>query len=96
MVREQILARGITDPRVLAAMRAVPRHRFLEPGQLPLAHRDQPLPIGCGQTISQPYMVALMAQSLAVQAHDRVLEVGSGCGYMASVLSQLAREVCAV
>ena len=96
MVQEQIIARGIQDPRVLAALLRVPRDRFLEPWQLPLAHGDHPLPIGCGQTISQPYIVALMAQSLALGPGDRVLEVGSGCGYMAAVLSLLAGEVCAV
>jgi protein-L-isoaspartate(D-aspartate) O-methyltransferase len=93
MVREQIACRGVTDPRVLEAMGAVPRHLFLEPGQQALAHADQPLPIGHGQTISQPYIVALMAQSLALRPGDRVLEVGSGCGYMAAVLSRLAGEV---
>ena len=90
MVQEQIVARGVKDPRVLEAIRTVPRHLFLDPASLPLAHADQPLPIGHGQTISQPYIVALMAESLALQPGDRVLEVGSGSGYLAAVLSMLA------
>jgi protein-L-isoaspartate(D-aspartate) O-methyltransferase len=96
MVEEQIAARGVQDPRVLEAMRTVPRHLFLDPASLPLAHADQPLPIGFGQTISQPYIVALMAESLALRPGDRVLEVGSGSGYLAAVLSMLALEVCAL
>ena len=96
MVQAQLIPRGVMDPRVLEAMRAVPRHLFLEPWQLPLAHTDQPLPIGHGQTISQPYIVAFMAQSLGLEPGQRVLEVGAGCGYMAAVLSHLAGEVCAV
>jgi protein-L-isoaspartate(D-aspartate) O-methyltransferase len=93
MVREQIAARGVADPRVLAAMAAVPRHRFVGPGQQALAHADQPLPLGPGQTISQPFIVARMAEALGLAGGERVLEVGSGCGYMAAVLSRLAREV---
>jgi protein-L-isoaspartate(D-aspartate) O-methyltransferase len=96
MVQEQIAARGVREPRVLEAMRTVPRHLFLEPSSLPLAYADQPLPIGHGQTISQPYLVALMAESLALRPGDRVLEVGSGSGYLAAVLSMLALEVCAL
>lgn len=96
MVREQIEARGVRDPRVLAAMRAVPRHRFV-PGPLAgAAHADHPLPIGGGQTISQPYIVAAMAEALELTGDERVLEVGSGSGYMAAVLSVLCREVCGV
>ena len=96
MVEEQIAARGVTDARVLAAVGALPRQLFLPPEQQPLAYEDCPLPIGCGQTISQPYIVALMAQSLALRPSDRVLEVGAGCGYMAAVLAQLAQAVWAV
>jgi protein-L-isoaspartate(D-aspartate) O-methyltransferase len=93
MVREQIEARGVRDARVLAAMRAVPRHRFV-PGELAAeAHADRPLPIGLGQTISQPYIVAAMAEALELCGDERVLEVGAGSGYMAAVLSELAREV---
>ena len=96
MVRNQIEARGVRDPRVLAAMRDVPRHRFV-PGQLAAeAHADRPLPIGAGQTISQPYIVAAMAEALELTGSERVLEVGSGSGYMAAVLSALSREVYAV
>jgi protein-L-isoaspartate(D-aspartate) O-methyltransferase len=93
MVEEQIAARGVRDPRVLEALRQVPRHRFV-PGELLLqAHGDYPLPIGRGQTISQPYIVAFMAEALALKGHERVLEVGSGSGYMTAVLSRLCREV---
>jgi protein-L-isoaspartate(D-aspartate) O-methyltransferase len=93
MVRTQIAARGVADPRVLAALRAVPRHRFLEPGLATAAYDDHPLPIGRGQTISQPYIVALMAEALELRGAERVLEVGSGCGYMAAVLARLAGAV---
>ena len=96
MVETQIAARGVTDLRVLEAMREVPRHRFVPPGALDQAHADHPLPIGAGQTISQPYIVAYIAETLALHGHERVLEVGSGSGYMAAVLSLLAKEVCAV
>jgi protein-L-isoaspartate(D-aspartate) O-methyltransferase len=93
MVREQIEARGVRDPRVLEAMRAVPRHLFVPAGLALEAHADRPLPIGSGQTISQPYIVAAMAEALELTGSERVLEVGSGCGYMAAVLSALALEV---
>jgi protein-L-isoaspartate(D-aspartate) O-methyltransferase len=93
MVRHQIAARGVRDPRVLAAMAAVPRHRFVPLALLGQAYADWPLPIGGGQTISQPYIVAAMAEALALTGAERVLEVGSGCGYMAAVLARLARWV---
>jgi protein-L-isoaspartate(D-aspartate) O-methyltransferase len=96
MVRDQIEARGVRDPQVLAAMRAVPRHRFVPGRLLAEAHADHPLPIGAGQTISQPYIVAAMAEALELTGSERVLEVGSGSGYMAAVLSALCREVHAV
>jgi protein-L-isoaspartate(D-aspartate) O-methyltransferase len=96
MVRDQIEARGVCAPRVLEAMRAVPRHLFVPDALAALAHADQPLPIGAGQTISQPYIVAAMAEALELTGIERVLEVGSGSGYMAAVLSALAREVRAV
>ena len=96
MVREQIAARGVRDPRVLEALRTVPRHRFLDPALAALAHADRPLPIGHGQTLSQPYIVAAMAEALALDGSERVLEVGSGSGYMAAVLSHLATAVCGV
>ena len=93
MVREQIEARGIRDRRVLDAMRSVPRHRFVLAPDLPRAYADMPLPIGRGQTISQPYVVAFMAEALGLRPGDRVLEVGSGSGYAAAVLSALGAEV---
>jgi protein-L-isoaspartate(D-aspartate) O-methyltransferase len=93
MVRDQIAARGVRNPRVLAAMDSVPRHRFVPGHLIAGAHADRPLPIGVGQTISQPYIVAAMAEALALTGGERVLEVGSGSGYMAAVLSALCREV---
>ena len=93
MVQSQIEARGISDPRVLEAMRRVPRHWFVHADFLIQAHEDHPLPLGHGQTISQPYIVAYMAEELGLRGHERVLEVGSGCGYMAAVLSLLAKDV---
>jgi len=93
MVRDQIEARGIRNPRVLDAMRTVPRHRFVSDALRGEAYSDRPLPIGRGQTISQPYVVAYMADALRLRAGERVLEVGSGSGYAAAVLSLLAAEV---
>jgi protein-L-isoaspartate(D-aspartate) O-methyltransferase len=93
MVDDQLVRRGISDPRVLEAFRHVPRQEFVEAGLREFAHRDTPLSIGNGQTISQPYVVALTAQALALTGSERVLEVGAGSGYAAAILSQLAREV---
>jgi len=93
MVAEQIEARGVRDPRVLAAMRAVPRHLFVPEGKRAEAYEDYPLPIGEGQTISQPYIVAVMSEAMLLSGKERVLEVGTGSGYQAAVLSLLAREV---
>lgn len=93
MVRRQLEARGVRDPRVLEAMRAVPRHEFVPGAYLLFAYADTPLPIGEGQTISQPYMVALMTQTLNLQPTDRVLEIGTGSGYQAAVLAHLAASV---
>jgi protein-L-isoaspartate(D-aspartate) O-methyltransferase len=93
MVREQIAARGVTDRRVLAAMRKVPRHEFVPERWRADAYEDRPLPIGHGQTISQPYLVALMSELAAVEPGSRVLEVGTGSGYQAAVLAELAGEV---
>ncbi|MBP7867689.1 MAG: protein-L-isoaspartate(D-aspartate) O-methyltransferase [Acidobacteria bacterium] len=93
MVRDQIEGRGVRDPRVLRAMRAVERHRFVPPECVPSAYEDHPLPIGYGQTISQPLIVAYMTEKAAVKTSDRVLEVGTGSGYQAAVLSLLAKEV---
>jgi protein-L-isoaspartate(D-aspartate) O-methyltransferase len=96
MVRSQLQRRGITDARVLQAMRDVPRHAFVPPEWRHEAYSDRPLPIGHDQTISQPYMVAMMTQSLLLQGHERVLEVGTGSGYQAAVLSRLAAQVYSV
>ena len=93
MVEEQIAARGVRDARVLAAMRKIPRHLFVPPQMLPYAYADEPLPIGHGQTISQPYIVAFMSEALELKPQDRVLEIGTGSGYQAAVLAELAREV---
>jgi len=93
MVADQIANRGVEDESVLAAMRAVPRHEFVPDRYLDQAYEDHPLPIGNGQTISQPYIVALMTEILQVEAGDRVLEVGTGSGYQAAVLAELDTEV---
>lgn len=93
MVREQLERRDITDPRVLEAMRTVPRHAFVPAEHRRLAYADGPLPIGNDQTISQPYIVALMTQLLDLKGNERVLEVGTGSGYQAAILAQLAAEV---
>lgn len=93
MVREQIESRGIFDARVLAAMRKVPRHEFVPEHLADAAYEDHPLPIGYGQTISQPYIVALMTELLRLTPGAKVLEVGTGCGYQTAVLAEIAAEV---
>jgi protein-L-isoaspartate(D-aspartate) O-methyltransferase len=93
MVDEQLARRGIKDARVLEAMRRVPRDAFVPPESRPLAYADRALPIGGGQTISQPYMVAVMTEALELRPTDRVLEVGTGSGYQAAILGELAAEV---
>lgn len=93
MIQEQLIDRGIEDQRVLDAMRAVPRERFFPPDARHEAYEDRAAPIGHGQTISQPYIVALMTERLEVRPTDRVLEVGTGSGYHTAILSRLAREV---
>ncbi len=93
MVRNQIAARGITDSRVLEAMRKVPRHLFVEEALKDQAYGDYPLPIGEGQTISQPYIVALMTEALELKGPEKVLEVGTGSGYQTAILAELARWV---
>jgi protein-L-isoaspartate(D-aspartate) O-methyltransferase len=93
MVEEQLRRRDIVDPRVLEAMGRVPRHRFVPPHVRPQAYEDHPLPIGLGQTISQPYVVALMTQLARPTPESRALEVGSGSGYQTAVLAELCREV---
>jgi protein-L-isoaspartate(D-aspartate) O-methyltransferase len=96
MVRTQIEERGIRDRRVLDAMRKVPRHEFVPETFRQDAYEDHPLPIGEDQTISQPYIVAAMLEYLALQAADRVLEIGTGSGYVTALLSLLSAEVCSV
>jgi protein-L-isoaspartate(D-aspartate) O-methyltransferase len=93
MVERQIVARGVKDTAVLRAMRQVPRHLFVPVSYAPQAYRDGPLPIGHGQMISQPYVVAFMAEALRLRGDDRVLEVGTGSGYQTAVLAELARDV---
>ena len=96
MADQQLTARGITDPLVVAAFRKVPRHLFVPPDLEEHAYEDRPLPIGSGQTISQPYMVALMTSQLRLQGHERVLEIGTGSGYQTAILAELALEAFSV
>lgn len=96
MIEDQIEARGMTNPIVLEAMRAVDRSLFVPEDRKSQAWQDSPLPIGKGQTISQPYIVAYMADELQIEKEDKVLEIGTGCGYNAAVLAHLAKEVYSV
>jgi protein-L-isoaspartate(D-aspartate) O-methyltransferase len=96
MVENQIKNRGITDKKILDAMLTVPRHRFVPSEYLADSYEDRPLPIGEGQTISQPYIVALMCEKLSLKPSDRVLEVGTGSGYHAAVISRISKEVLTV
>ncbi len=96
MVEEQVRARGLTDERLLSAFRKVPRHLFVPTEVRHQAYEDTPLPIGAGQTISQPYIVALMVSRLRLQGHERVLDVGAGSGYQTAILAELALDVYAV
>jgi len=93
MVDTQIRARGIRDERVLAAMEKIPRHLFVEPALIEQAYNDTPLPIGEGQTISQPYIVALMTEALRLTGKEKVLEIGTGSGYQTAILAELAEQV---
>ena len=93
MVDSQLVSRGIKDAKVLLAMRKVPRHRFVEEALISQAHGDHPLPIGEKQTISQPYIVALMTEALELRGVERVLEVGTGSGYQTAILAELAKKV---
>ena len=93
MVDEQIEGRGIKDQRVIQALRELPRHLFVPGDETSLAYTDRPLPLGSGQTISQPYMVALMTEALALQGWEKVLEIGTGSGYQGAVLSMLSARV---
>ncbi|HTO13370.1 MAG TPA: protein-L-isoaspartate(D-aspartate) O-methyltransferase [Candidatus Binatia bacterium] len=96
MVEEQLAARGVTDPRVLAALRRVPRHRFVQEALRERAYGDHPLPIGEEQTISQPFIVGLMTSLLELTGQEKVLEIGTGSGYQTAVLAELARRVCSI
>ncbi|MCD6318295.1 protein-L-isoaspartate(D-aspartate) O-methyltransferase [Candidatus Aerophobetes bacterium] len=93
MVTEQIEARGVKDKNVLEAMRKVPRHKFVSDEYKPYAYQDSPLPIECGQTISQPYIVGLMSELLKPKKEDKILEIGTGSGYQAAVLSLIVKKV---
>ena len=96
MVEAQLIARGIKDPRVLKAMLKVPRHLFVEQALHTQAYGDHALPIGEGQTISQPYMVAIMSELLELKGDEKVLEIGTGSGYQAAVLAELCAKVCTI
>lgn len=93
MVSAQVEARGVKDPKVLAALRRVPRHLFVSEELRLSAYDDEPLPIGEGQTISQPYIVAYMTEALSLEGNERVLEIGTGSGYQTAVLAEIVREV---
>ena len=96
MVEDQLVARGVTDPRVLGALGRVPRHRFVQEALRERAYGDHPLPIGEEQTISQPFIVGLMTSLLELTGREKVLEVGTGSGYQTAVLAELARRVCSI
>jgi protein-L-isoaspartate(D-aspartate) O-methyltransferase len=93
MIETQLLPRGIKDPRVIAAMRKVPRHLFLDEALWPEAYEDHPVPIGEKQTISQPFIVAIMTEALKLSGTEKILEIGTGSGYQAAVLAELAEQV---
>lgn len=93
MVEDQLIGRGIKDENVLQSMLKIPRHSFVEEGMAPLAYNDHPLNIGEGQTLSQPYIVANMVECLKLKAEDRILEVGTGCGYLTALVAELAAQV---
>jgi len=96
MVEEQIKRRGVTDKKVLHAMETVPRHLFVDEKEQRIAYYDSPLPIGEGQTISQPYIVAFMTEILDLNSNHKVLEIGTGCGYQSAILSLLAKKVVSI
>lgn len=95
-IQRQLVERGIRDPKVLKAIRSVPREEFVNPESRGIAYDDRPIPIGYGQTISQPYIVALMTELAAIRRGDRILEVGTGCGYQTAVLARLSDQVYSV
>ncbi|MBK5290571.1 MAG: protein-L-isoaspartate(D-aspartate) O-methyltransferase [Acidobacteriia bacterium] len=96
MVDKQLIARGIRDARLLAAIGLIPREEFLHSENRPRSYRDEPVPIGCGQTLSQPYMTALMVECLGLRGDENVLEVGAGCGYHAALLGCMAASVVSI
>lgn len=96
MVEDQVVRRGVADARVLDALRKVKRHLFVPPGLVSTAYDDHPLPMDCGQTVSQPYIVGLMSELAGLKGGERVLEIGTGSGYQTAVLAELAGEVCTV
>ena len=96
MIEGQLKARGVNDARLLEAFRKVPRHLFIPPEVQQEAYADHPLPIGAGQTISQPYIAALMVEQLRLKGHERVLEIGTGSGYQTAILAELALEIFSV
>ncbi len=93
MVKDQLIKRGISDKRVIAAFNKVPRHKFVPADEIEDAYSDFPLPLECNQSISQPYIVALMTEKLALTGRERVLEIGTGSGYQTAILAELAKEV---
>ncbi|MBF88886.1 MAG: protein-L-isoaspartate O-methyltransferase [Candidatus Marinimicrobia bacterium] len=93
MITDQIISRGIKNISVIAVMSEIPRHLFIHRSNQALAYSDQPVPIGYGQTISQPYIVAYMTELLKVEAHHKILEIGTGSGYQAAILSKIAKEI---
>lgn len=93
MIENQIIRRGINDPKILKALLKVKRHHFVPKNRIREAYKDHPVPIGAGQTISQPYIVAFMSEKLSVKSHHKVLEVGTGCGYQTAILCELAKQV---
>lgn len=96
MVEEQLIARGVSDTRVIEVMRRLPRHLFVDEALRDRAYGDHPLPIGEGQTISQPFIVGRMTELLRLSGREKVLEIGTGCGYQAAVLAELAARVCTI
>ena len=96
MVEDQLVQRGINDPLILDAMRRVPRHLFVDAAEQDQAYEDHPLPIGEGQTISQPYMIALMASAAQLAEGEHVLEIGTGSGYLTAILAEQGVQVCSI
>jgi len=93
MIQRQLMPRGINDNKVIAAFRKVPRHEFIAKGSINISYADHPVSIGCNQTISQPYMVALMTQVLDLKGQERILEIGTGSGYQTAILAEICKEI---